>query len=670
MVTGGDALVQVTGPDERSLQALRILLNGRDITQAFRGVKEPRSMLGLATHLNIGHNALELIYTGSRQAALDVTNYPMTGPVLSGPHQSPFVCQTEFWGLGPALDSDCTANTRIEYQYWSTAAGKFKPFDPSGPRPSDIEQTKTSDGHTVDNIVRKETGTINRAVYEIAFLHQPGQPLPDPWTASPGWNGRLVYTFGGGCSAGYRQATTTGGVLNNSVLSQGYAVASSTFNVFGNNCNDVLSAETLMMVKEYFIKRFGVPVHTIGWGGSGGSMQQHLIAQDYPGLLDGIMPSISYPDIYTVAAGALDCSLLAHAFDTSSAAWTEDQKTAVSGFSSWGMCTTRQLGKLTWIPSTFSPGWVNPANCDKVVPSAAVYNADKNSAGTRCTIYDNAVNILGKDRDTGFASRLLDNSGVQYGLAAFNAGRIDAAQFLDLNERVGGYDVDGQIGARRMTASASSVQLAYQAGRINSGSGGLAATPIFDMRPYLDNLPDLHDRFRSFSTRARLTSANGNAENQVMFTMPTAGFLYNDLTSLKSPLTIHLAEALPVMDQWLNSIQQDQSNRSAAEKVARNKPAGLQDACWNATGEKLLDGKARPCETLYPFYGDPRIAAGAPIANNIVKCTLKQIDAKDYRQPLTPDQIGKLRAIFPAGVCDYSRPGVGQQTVTQVWRKY
>ena len=51
----------------------------------------------------------------------------------------------------------------------------------------------------------------------------------------------------------------------------------------------------LAMVKEHFIKRFGVPVHTIGWGGSGGSMQQHLIAQNYPGLLDGIIPSSEFP---------------------------------------------------------------------------------------------------------------------------------------------------------------------------------------------------------------------------------------------------------------------------------------------------------------------------------------------------------------------------------------
>ena len=38
-------------------------------------------------------------------------------------------------------------------------------------------------------------------------------------------------------------------------------------------------------------------------------MQQHLIAQNYPGLLDGIITSLSYPDTVTVIPGIVDCSL-------------------------------------------------------------------------------------------------------------------------------------------------------------------------------------------------------------------------------------------------------------------------------------------------------------------------------------------------------------------------
>mgnify|MGYP003343403047 CR=1 FL=1 len=61
--------------------------------------------------------------------------------------------------------------------------------------------TTTSDGRTVPYIVRREMGTINRAVYSIAILHEPGTPLPSPWMKGT-WNGKLVYTFGGGVAAG------------------------------------------------------------------------------------------------------------------------------------------------------------------------------------------------------------------------------------------------------------------------------------------------------------------------------------------------------------------------------------------------------------------------------------------------------------------------------------
>ena len=48
------------------------------------------------------------------------------------------------------------------------------------------------------------------------MLHDPATGAePDPWTISPGWNGRLIYTFGGGCVNGwFRQGDRTGGVTD------------------------------------------------------------------------------------------------------------------------------------------------------------------------------------------------------------------------------------------------------------------------------------------------------------------------------------------------------------------------------------------------------------------------------------------------------------------------
>ena len=49
-------------------------------------------------------------------------------------------------------------------------------------------------------------------------------------------------------------------------LSLGFAVAFGTRNTLGTGCNDVVSAETVMMIKERFIEQYGIPKFTIGSG--------------------------------------------------------------------------------------------------------------------------------------------------------------------------------------------------------------------------------------------------------------------------------------------------------------------------------------------------------------------------------------------------------------------
>jgi hypothetical protein len=202
-----------------------------------------------------------------------------------------------------------------------------------------------------------------------------------------------VYAFGGGCGAAFRQGRNTNNVLTNrdaapDALDFGYAMASSSLNVLGNNCNDVTSAETAAMVKEYFIKQFGVPRHTIGAGGSGGSMQQHLIAQNYPGLLDGLLTGYSFADTLTVVHQTVACPLLNSYFaGTSSLGWTQEQKTAVSGFAKYEMCST------AW--TNFMPRWVSPlgTGCDAAVARSLVYDPVTNPGGARCGYFDNLVNV-------------------------------------------------------------------------------------------------------------------------------------------------------------------------------------------------------------------------------------------------------------------------------------
>jgi hypothetical protein len=68
----------------------------------------------------------------------------------------------------------------------------------------------------------------------------------------------------------------------------------------------------------------------------------------------------------------------------------------------------------------------------------------------------------------------------------------------------------------------------------------------------------------------------------------------------------------------------------------------------------------RILDELLQLHGNPRIAAGEPLREDVLKCGLKPLVPSEYPQPLTADQARRLSAIFPQGVCDYSRRGVGK----------
>jgi hypothetical protein len=681
-VSGGNVLVQLRVASGSHWSAL---LDGRDVTELFHPVGQADNFLALLEDLKRGANTLEIQADGRRGSKIELIDHPLTGPIFSGPHQEPFICQTVANGLGPAKDSSCSAKTIVQYYYKTTeptpafplreimaeldaTPGSFSPgfkaYDPSGPLPTDVARTVTSDGQDVPYIVRREIGTINRAVYEIQFLHKPGDPLPTAWTTpTPGWNGRLMYVFGGGCAAGYRQGTL--GLLGRPqepLLARGYAVATSTLNIFGNDCNDRISAETLSMVKEHFIKEYGKPVHTIGMGESGGGMQVYLIAQNYPGLLDAIVPIKAFPDVTTFVQYGADCLLLDNEFESSGLRWTAAQKTAVSGLSAWRTCAAFRVYRSVYM---------DPRNCNGALPKGMIYDPTINPRGARCDVFSNEINVFGRDPRTGRARRPFDNVGVQYGLAAFNNGKIDVDQFVELNQRIGGFDEDGKFSSIRTQAHKETLRFAYGRGLVLTGRGGLSAIPIIDWRPYGDELPiiDGHPRVFSFVTRARLTEGNGNADNQVIVVGSRDAWFDSQSDAPWAPSDFILR-----LDRWLDNMAADRAVGTPVEKVVRNRPTDLEDSCISVDGERITDraiyGGQGKCDKLYPSYSNPRLAAGVPLADSIVKCQLKPISPGDYSQPLGREQIERLKAIFPSGVCDYSRPGVGQDVALTAWQSF
>jgi hypothetical protein len=287
-------------------------------------------------------------------------------------------------------------------------------------------------------------------------------------------------------------------------------------------------------------------------------------------------------------------------------------------------------------------------------------------------VYDHTVNVYGRDPRTGFALRPLDNNGIQYGLKALRDKTITVDQFLDLNEGIGGFDADANPVAKRTTADLTATRAAYQSGRMLNAGAGLARMPMIDYRAYSDDLPggDIHMRFQSFATRERLVKANGTYANQIMLVEDNryGGF------SLASPV---LAHALTQMDQWLTTLASDSRPGSPIAKVVRNKPGDLTDACWTRDAQprkvaepQVTGNGTTTCNTLYPVWTSPRLVAGGPMAGDIVKCRLRPVEPAEYGVPLTTEQAGRLRAIFPAGVCDWSAPGIGQQGLAGTWQSF
>lgn len=656
-VTGTEALVAISGPRAERPGGVTLSLDGHDITRASSPTLRNGRTLALVTGLTPGEHDI-VAKAGGSTASASITVFPVTGPVFSGPQLPLPVCTTGQFGLQAPTDPSCSAPTKVTWWYASTSstpspaansapggmAGNFRPMSSPDERPADLATAKV-DGHEVPYIVRLETGTVDRSVYVYAALAPGGEPS---WKRDdPGWNGRLVYRFGGGCGTTYSQGTMLGTtVLDDSLLRHGYAVATATFNTFQNQCNDVLSAETTMMVKQRIANTMGPPAFTIGDGGSGGAIQQLLIAQNYPGLLDAIAPSVPFPDAISIAPGVTDCGLLDHFYDTAGQSLSATQRAAINDQRSAGTCRMWQSTFLATIDPT--------TGCAEAIPPAQLYST-KNPKGLRCTLQDSNRNLFGIDPHTGFAVRPLSNVGVQYGFDALHDKVITADQFVQLNEQIGGYDIDGHVTASRETAPDDAFRRAYRTGRVDQGLGDLGRIPILLENVYTDDTGDIHDRARVFAIRDRIRRADGSASNVIIWTVPANRSSAANLTGAVAGSS----ERVQLLDTWLTS---------------GTPPRDAVDMCTTPSNTVLRGAdvydRADACTKAYPVAGDPRIGAGGPAANDILACQLRPLARDAEPVAFTDSQWTRLQGVFPDGVCDWTKPGIGQTEMAGTWLTY
>jgi hypothetical protein len=695
-VTGGSALINIALPENGGANSLLVAsLNGVDVSSAFKiDPNKPGYLIGKLTDLTVGQNTLTASYGGAN-ATVQLTNYPITGPVLSGPAITPFICQTQNFTLpdgtklGTATDANCSAPTKINYVYRSITGGSFIPLTNTSALPADIAMTTTTTGTTVPFVVRVETGTMDRGIYQNAVLHDPTKDgTPSPTTPPKGWNKRLIANHGSGCAGGWYLQGGAQGVNpltgdNITRLSEGYGIFINSLNHPTNSCNAQLAGEATMMGKENFIKTYGLPTYTVSSGCSGGAYSSLQVADAFPGLFDGIVISCTYPDALSISLSALDSKLLSRYFKTTNPeSMTETQMFTVSGHKNaraW-YDLALQSGRTDPVPKRADPipasplmGGYNSAVWNAAVPVDLRYDPVTNPKGARPTVFDVARNIYGIDKTTGFALRPYDNIGVQFGLNALNNGTITAAQFLDLNEKIGGYDQDGNYTTNRTVGDVGAIKRAYQSGLHLGGGGGLASIPVLDFTGIYDEDQYYHYQWFHFAVRERMAKANGGSANHVMW---RGGPAITELFGQTTPIGVAVTNAASKQSwttfiNWMEAYKADTTSTSQREKVIKNKPANAVDGCFTksttpqfiAETQTLSSQPNSQCNTLWPSWTAPRIESGGPVAADNLKCQLKAINYADYKIIFSDTEKTRMTSIFPGGVCDWTKDGANQSPV-------
>jgi hypothetical protein len=121
------------------------------------------------------------------------------------------------------------------------------------------------------------------------------------------------------------------------------------------------------------------------------------------------------------------------------------------------------------------------------------------------------------------------------------------------------------------------------------------------------------------------------------------------------------------MDRWIDAVQTDRSGRSQTEKVRADRPGDLTDHCEPANGTTI---SGTDCPSVNRFYESATNVAGESMRNDILKCELKPLRREDYPGiSFSNGQWGTLQRVFGTGVCDWSKPGVGE-TDTIPWLSY
>ena len=666
LVAGPEVLVDVALPEGTSPSGVRVALDGHDVTSAF-AMRPNGRYEGLLSGLVVGDDTVTATMPDGSTTSTTIVDHAIGGPLFAGPQVQPWLCQNG------SKDPQCNAPATFSYEYKSSLTGQLQPYDPASP-PSDVATATTQDGVTVPFVIRFETGYQDRDQYQIAVLFQPGKPWT-AWAPQPQFVHKLLITHGASCGADHQSSTApsttsdTAGVPGGpgagssplTALGLGYAVMSTALDNAGHNCDLVTEAESLVIAKQHLVDHYGTLEFTIGTGCSGGSLVQQQVANAYPGIYQGILPQCSFPDAWSTGQQLADYQLTRDYFENPTSwgagvVWTPLQIAAVQGHPDYA--NSVELSTLYW-PTLADPAYA----CAGV--SASQRWSPSNPKGVRCDLEDYMINVFGPYEGSdpyGYAGIPLDNVGVEYGLSALQQGIITPAQFVDLNEKIGGFDDNFDSTTARFAAPEPALAYDYRSGAVNE-TNNLTDVAIIDLRG-----PDagtFHDAYRSWTIRARLEQQEGRVpKNDVIW--------FGETPLIGDPQ--YTSEGLLAMDHWLSAVAADRRPVSLTQKVADDRPADVHDQCSDIAGldQVSVPGVGPVCELplAQTRFGTPRTVAGESIATDVEKCRLVPLrQSAFYPVTFTGAQWAALEQALPDGVCDYSSPGV-DQAGTVPWLTY
>ena len=475
LVSGGDALVRVVLRSGRYNRVRKVTVNGRTVTGSF-ALRADGQYTGLVTGLARGKNTIRVRLRNGAGAQLTVTNRPSSGPLFSGAAGPAVALQrgcpgSELHTGAPlrVLLRACGDRSRADPGHDRRAARQrpllpaLRPGEPAAAGPGGDHHDRPTAGRSRSSCGSRPGSSTGPSTRSPCCSTPAGRGrFAAPQDA---WNRKLFLVGGPNCGVSYQEGSAPG-VLYGKVLGRGFATRLARA---GGHRQQLQPGDPGGVGRDDQGARHRDATATVRYsmsiGGSGASLVQQWIANAYPGLYDGLIVEASFPDAWTELINTNDCiSVLDYWNDPTRWApgvtWGPAEQSAVADGDAPSSCVAFQA---------VVPGPVHARGRDRPGPARpGLRRADpsRRGAGHDLGLQRRAARAQARRRPgarwrrrcvgaspTGHSTRWASSSVSRPSWRA----RSPPAQFIDINAKVGGRDIDYRPVPQRTVADAAAL---------------------------------------------------------------------------------------------------------------------------------------------------------------------------------------------------------------------